>query len=62
MKSVHIWSFSGPYFPVFELNTDIAGGKGLFKGGIYLPKGAGFVREWSYFRLITGNSEKLFLK
>ena len=23
MKSVQIWSFSGPYFPVFELNTVI---------------------------------------
>ena len=21
-KSVRIWSFSGPYFPAFELNTD----------------------------------------
>ena len=25
MKSVHIRSFSGPYFPVFELNTEILG-------------------------------------
>ena len=23
VKSVHIWSFSGPYFPAFELNTEI---------------------------------------
>ena len=22
MKSVHIWSFSGPYFPAFQLNTE----------------------------------------
>ena len=22
MKSVHIWSFSGPYFPAFGLNTE----------------------------------------
>ena len=22
MKSIHIWSFSGPYFPAFGLNTN----------------------------------------
>ena len=22
VKSIHIWSFSGPYFPAFGLNTD----------------------------------------
>ena len=22
LKSVRIWSYSGPYFPAFELNTD----------------------------------------
>ena len=25
VKSVRIWSFSGPYFPAFELNTEIHG-------------------------------------
>ena len=23
VKSAHIWSYSGPYFPTFRLNTDL---------------------------------------